>query len=140
MNKSIKLQNNIYLDSTSVVHKKESLNNLLENLKPVLLFDNSAGAVNGEIKENGTTANFSSYKFVEIYTSLNTIIKMYNPNGKTGVTTAWGWGDTIYIYRMAVSCNNSTFTTKNEDVYIYNGGAVGHRTATYKVFQIIGYK
>jgi hypothetical protein len=83
MAKSIKLKDNNYIDSSGITHNRISLNNILNSLIPVVLYNNTAGT-NGSITLAETAANF---KYIDIFfrdTSQNndSYVRVYNPNGK----------------------------------------------------------
>ena len=63
MAKSIKLNNETYIDSSGVIHEKQTLNAIideLKQLKPTILYDNSNGST-GNITLNESINNFSAF-------------------------------------------------------------------------------
>lgn len=63
MAKSIKLKNGTYIDSSGVIHKKQTLDIILdelEELKPTILYNNSNGST-GNITLNESINNFSAF-------------------------------------------------------------------------------
>lgn len=67
MSKSIKLKNDIYIDSSGVVHNQELLGNILENMKAVTLYDNSDGTTNTTVE---LTEDISMYRYIEAWVGL----------------------------------------------------------------------
>lgn len=63
MAKSIKLNNETYIDSSGVIHEKQTLDVILdelEELKPTILYNNSNGST-GNITLNESINNFSAF-------------------------------------------------------------------------------
>lgn len=63
MAKSIKLNNETYIDSSGIIHKKQTLETILdelEELKPTILYDNSNGTTEN-ITLNESINNFSAF-------------------------------------------------------------------------------
>lgn len=82
MAKSIKFKNDTYLDSTSIVHKKTKLSDLLE---PVILFEGNRVTTPITLKDN-----INNYSYLEFYYTCNGVksfTKAIAQNGKVSLLT-----------------------------------------------------
>lgn len=152
-NKSIKLKDNNYIDSTGVVHNRGLLSTLLNNilneinkLKPVVLY-------NGDPTDNTVVLSDSSnnYTYIEIFfvcNGSNSSTKVYQPNGKTvsmsldGERGATSWNfycnGTVNINNKQISWVKNQFISANMDT---PAGKV-ERSDWYnvKIVRVLGYK
>ena len=118
MSKSLKLENDNYLDSQSVTHNRELLSVVLEtiknsisDMKETVLYDNEAGS-NDNITLSDSASN---YKYLEIlYRNNNNLfksVKVYQPNGKNvNLDIVIGSANTMWIQSATRHINDNTIT------------------------------
>lgn len=141
--KSIKLKDNLYLDTNSIIHNKENLKEKL--LLPYLLFENLSGTTK-DIMLNDSAAN---YQYIEIYGGANGISayqKIYIPNNKHfSIPINYNYA-TNYIQLL------STYVIQNNNIRVEAEGcgylSVIGATANFildkknyfNIIRVIGYK
>lgn len=139
MSKSIKLKNDIYIDSAGVVHNQELLSNILENMKAVTLYDNSNGTSDATVE---LAEDISAYRYIEAWVGLYSkkCIRMLVTNGScAGSAIDSTWSDTVYFRICRLSIENKV-VTKTEDRLVYIYDSPGQRNGSSKLYKIIGYK
>lgn len=139
MSKSIKPKNDIYIDSSGVVHNQELLSNMLENMKAVTLYNNNDGTTNTTVE---LTEDISMYRYIEAWVGLYSkkCIRMLVTNGScAGSAIDSTWTDTVYFRICRLSIENK-IVTKTEDRLVYIYDSPGQRNGTSKLYKIIGYK
>lgn len=135
MSKSIKLNNDTYLDSSGIVHKNKFLNNYI----PVVLYNN----------ENGTNNNFTLSDSSENYECLEFFYKnsdehynsckITNPNNKV-IYLISGYPDKQYHWHQMASLKKivgKEVTTK--DYGRWSDGVYYNDNSIY-VTKVLGYK
>lgn len=141
MSKSIKLKNNIFIDTTSISHKRERLDLVIENLKPTILFE---GTHDTSKKYVDLLDDVSNYKYIEVYIGLYRIqyTKMVI-TGNEGLSTVVDttWADTLYIRYTQLKAKDKKILIESDRVnWMYNGGAVGQRDANSQIKKVVGYR
>ncbi len=137
--KSVKFKNETYLDSTSIVHGRKKLSDLLEG---TTLYDNSSGTT-GTITLNESVANFQRIKieYKNIRNSFYNTIEIFNPNGKSSVLFSHYNGTYQYLYTAEISISGTSITFNyNQRVNMTNGD-VGSDISTDVVLitKVIGF-
>ena len=139
MSKKIKLSNEAFLDTSSVIHNKIPLNEVLGTI----LYENNAGS-NENITLNDTVSN---YKFIEIFYKSNdnaySSVRVDTPNGKrVSLLAFWSIDDWLYgkIKQISISdnkINNLAF----QQVVIPNSASPTVSLSNYiYITKVIGYK
>ena len=139
MAKSIKLKNETYIDTSSIVYNKIPLNEVLGKV----LYENN----NGSTETITLNDSVSNYKFIEIFYKSNdnaySSVRVYAPNGKrVSLQAFWSVDYVLYgkIKQISISdnkINNLAF----QQVVIDNGGypAISLSNFIY-ITKVIGYK
>lgn len=141
MSKSIKLKNDIFIDTTSISHKRERLDLVIENLKPTILFE---GTHDTSKKYVDLLDDVSNYKYIEVYIGLYRIqyTKMVI-TGNEGLSTVVDttWADTLYIRYTQLKAKDKKILIESDKLtWVYNGGAVGQRDTNSQIKKVVGYR
>ncbi len=144
MARSIKLNDENYIDSTGIVHNKQLLN---EILTPVILYQNETGTY-----ENFTlNDSVSNYKYIDImtlqsgYTQGYKVSRLYDPNGKKVMINYISYDgslsmDRLQSFGISVTFNNKSCTTGNQFGYVVGTNNYVTVTNSIKITKVIGYK
>lgn len=148
MAKSIKLKNNIYIDSTSIVHGKTTLNDILTKLIPVSLFDDPNGVY--ELGTYELTDNINNYTYLEVFVgrgsdyggySVKFLRKLYGVNI---LLPYYSGGSYAYIKEFHLLFNEKNFTiNKLGAINLSNGeppDIYSRVEKSNKIYKILGYK
>lgn len=141
MARSIKLKNENYIDSTGIVHNKEKLSTVLDNLKAKVLYENTGGT-NGNITLNDSSAN---YTYIEVYYRNNDgfygFKRFYKPNNRNVVLNSFYLSNSNIVFKL----QSRKFSGKSFNVL--TNGEVSITAITYikttantYVTLVIGYK
>lgn len=141
MSKGIKFKDNIYLDSSGIMHNRQALKNILNSLIPVVLYNNSSGS-NGTITLSETSANFS---YIEIFYRNNdnqyNSIKVYQPNGKNvSLISMFVNNELNYVLKSArATISNNTISIVGFGETYFQSGIINWSNNTY-ITRVVGYK
>ena len=148
--KSIKLKNDNYFDSSAIMHNRKNLKTEIENLKQVVLYNNSSGT-NGNLTLSESCENFSyievfyQYGGTETFTNYDST-KIFSPNNKQinlSIVLAGSGGTNIQfktsVYK--ISGKNMTLSNWYGDGTVNNNAATGvSKIAVIRIVRVIGYK
>lgn len=136
---SLKLKNNKYLDTNSIVHNKQNLKEKL--LLPYTLFENLNGT-RDSITLNDSVAN---YQYIEVFGGVSGVMsyqKIYSPNNKEFCVRANYNYDATYVDILSTYSiqNNVISPNLNKCGYLTNNNFVYDKTNYFNIVKIIGYK
>lgn len=156
MAKSIKISDEVYLDSSSVIHNRKKLKDILESIAetitPVILYDGGTTGTNGNFTLNDSWKN---YKYIEIFYT-----RMEYEIGSTKAPTDLANNDGLPI--NAVCCHygygtgfwtgwkkfNFSVSNPKQVTVTYGNGYVTETNQSFKtntentirVLRVLGYK
>lgn len=147
MSKSIKLEEDVYLDSSNIVYNGKTLDSILKELIPVTLFSNGSG-----VSETGTydlNDSVYNYTYLEVYVGRGfdyggqSVKFLRMLNGVT-ILLPYASSNATYIKELHLTFSGKTFTLdKIISVNISNGEtpSVYSTSENYnKIYRIVGYK
>ena len=170
MGSTVKLANDLYLETSSIVHNKEIdletlLNQLLDKisiqeqeikkLTPVVLYDNENSTTASTYDLSDSVSNYDKitvyYKQTSYYTRTDKSVEIYNPNNKTiildenFVLLSYNGNsyNGAYGLHRAFKFNNNTIVLLNECNQKYvglNGTGTWGIADTISITKVIGYK
>lgn len=128
------------LSAENLNQMQDNIEVAIEELKPVVLYDNNAGSI-GDINLN---ENLSYFKYLDIFLKKDDweySVRVYLPNGKTVIANTaqiYGTGNPIpYTYLKKMFLSGTTISI------IYNKGCYGSTVFednTHYIKGVIGYK
>lgn len=143
MAKSIKLNSNTYIDSSSVSHNRQKLSDVLNKVLGVVLYENYDGS-NGTITLNDSVSN---YKFIEIFYKSNdsaySSVRVDTPNGKrVSLQAFWSVDNVLYgKIKQVLIDNNKINNLAFQQVVIDNGVSPATSLSNFiYITKVIGYK
>lgn len=127
--------NPAYLNTTSknVVGAINEVHNNVENLKPVILYENSSGVSSGSI----TLSNvYTNYEKIEVATNMGVTGVIYPSHSSQVRMSASIYIDTLYTFYLRGEFSSNKLTIQNNGTYYSNSNHTDH----HKIFKIVGYK
>ena len=139
MAKSIKLSNETFIDTSSIVYNKIPLNEILG----VVLYENNNGS-NETITLNDSVSN---YKFIEIFYKSNddaySSVRVYTPNGKrVSLQAFWSVDNYCYGKIKQVSISNNKINNLSAQQLVIGSGVSPTISLSNFIYitKVIGYK
>ena len=139
MAKSIKLKNETFIDTSSIVYNKIPLNEILG----VVLYENNNGS-NETITLNDSVSN---YKFIEIFYKSNddaySSVRVYTPNGKrVSLQAFWSVDNYCYGKIKQVSISNNKINNLSAQQLVIGSGVSPTISLSNFIYitKVIGYK
>ena len=139
MTKSIKFENEIYLDSSGISHNRKRLSEILNS---TVLYENSSGT-NGNIS---CSENISNFKYLEITTKSGNVhkVKTLNSFALNEMTYFIESGipySANIVNTYAISANNINVVNKVSFLRNYSTGAINGDLSNNRLYitMIIGY-
>lgn len=169
MNKSIKLKNNVYIDSTGIVHNRTGLNTILNQLlnkineqeqliaklTPVVLYEDENSTASNTYNLTDNVSNYDRltiyYKQTSYYTRTDKSVEIYAPHNKTVIldenfvllTYNGSNYNGAYDLQRAFKISGNTITLLNACNQKYvglNGTGTWGVADTISITKVVGYK
>lgn len=118
--------------STTDAPSVHAVNEGINNLKPITLYNNTSGGTS-PITLSDT---YTNYKKIEIQTSIGVAILFPDVINTTCITRAVYY-DTFYIEAMFLSFSDKTLTLSNSTYWYLNAN---HTLVNNKIYKVVGYK
>lgn len=138
MSKSIKPKDNIYIDSTGIVHNRELLSNVLNNIRPVVLYNSSTGT-SGNVTLSDNKSNYKSLKLLIYNTDWQEYFTFDVLTDKNNVALSGTFvADTSYdVFSILLTLSGTSITRRKTQ--FYNGSQV-FAYNPFKIIKVLGYK
>lgn len=136
----VNLKNNLILKSENIEYSDDTLDNHLKamktninNLQPVILYENSSGVSSGTVTLND---NYTNYSKIVVITNLGGD-KSLTPEYQSIISiSTTEYYDTLYQNYLVATFSGNKLTINTNGSYYTNVNHAGSN----KIFKIIGYK